>query len=408
MINKSLQNKLLDQILQSKEFSTSKIYQSYLTYLVNAADEEKSLKEITIAIDVFGKDADFNPAEDTIVRSHTYTLRKKLESYYFQEGKDDPYQLKIPKGHYEVKFVHVDKDLIKNKSGLYKAAIYIPWILVIVLLAITGYVWEEKSAIESEFGDNHPLKSDDPIWKEYLNSELPIMIVPGDHFFFLDTIEKYGKEVTIRDVTINSMEDLDKYRLQYPNYRLLQAAPEPYFPYHSLWCLPPVLKMLYAANQDPILRRSSTISPQILDEYNFIFVGSIKTLYIFQHTLSTSHFKFEIAPHKVIYTPPDSGQVQEFTTNLHSTGPNEDLVLALKLPGPTNNTIFIIASYHSLGAPEVANLLIERSRRKEIASVFEEKYGRIPSHFEILFRVTGIDKTAYQTEVLVCNEIVKN
>ena len=78
MITPATQKKYLEKILNSKEFSGSKIYKSYLTYLIDAANEGKELKETTIAIEVFGKDAGFNPAEDTIVRSHTYNLRKKL------------------------------------------------------------------------------------------------------------------------------------------------------------------------------------------------------------------------------------------------------------------------------------------------------------------------------------------
>ena len=106
-------------------------------------------------------------------------------------------------------------------------------------------------------------------------------------------------------------------------------------------------------------------------------VGSIKTMYDLKHTLSKSHFSFEIAPHRIIYTPSDSSNVQIFSTNLHSTGPNDDLVLALKLPGPTNNSIFIIASYHSLGAPEITNYLVSTSKRKELERIFMEKYQNI-------------------------------
>lgn len=39
---------------------------------------------------------------------------------------------------------------------------------------------------------------------------------------------------------------------------------------------------------------------------------------------------------------------------------------------------------------------------------FKEKYDEVPQYFEILFRVTGIDKTAYSTEVLIYNEISKD
>ena len=111
MLNQTTKQQLLEKILLSEGFRNSTVYGNFLTYLIESTSQGKNLKETTIAIEVFGKDADFNPAEDTIVRSHTYTLRKKLEHYYYTEGKDDIYHLQIPKGHYEAHFVEVD---IKN------------------------------------------------------------------------------------------------------------------------------------------------------------------------------------------------------------------------------------------------------------------------------------------------------
>ena len=48
----------------------------------------------------------------------------------------------------------------------------------------------------------------DFIWKEYLQSELPILIIPGDHFIFNLFCKEYNRQFRIRDMTINSLEDL--------------------------------------------------------------------------------------------------------------------------------------------------------------------------------------------------------
>ncbi len=402
MLNKTEKLRLVERILASKEFSGSKVYQTYLHYLVSATEAGKPLKEVTIAIDVFGKDADFNPAEDTIVRSHTYTLRKKLDAYYYNEGKEERYRLRIPKGHYEVQIIDRQKDG-QNAGNFFKsAAAHYPWLIVAVLLIVIAYLWQTRRS--GHIPVQSQITADDPVWHSIIRSDLPVMIVPGDHYFFIDYFDKYGKDLTVRDVTINSEAEFDSLRQRYPAYDL-RPVDEPYFPYHSLWSLPPILNILYALDKKPFLRRSSVISPQILDEYNFIFIGSIKTLYVLRHTLSQSHFTFNISPHLVTYTPPDSGAPQIFRTNLHSTGPNEDLILALKLPGPANNTIMIIASYHSLGAPEISNFLTNPSRRKPLEKLFNDRYGKFPEYFEVLFRVVGIDKTAYTTEILVANGI---
>jgi len=404
MIDHTTKQDLLEKILESKEFCGSKIYKSYLTYLVEATEEGKELKETTIAMEAFGKDAHFNPAEDTIVRSHTYNLRKKLETYYYDEGKNDKYRLEIPKGHYEAVFLPSEKrgptytgviDFIRKRYRL---------VLIAVLLVFAGYLSYKTWMLEQSLKDYKIIDEADPLWSDYLQSELPILIAVGDHFFFDEHDSKYNDVIAIRHGKINSMEDFEELRALYPDIQLEPTA-EPYFPYHSIWSLPPILSILHSANKKPILRKSSALSPQMLDEYNMIFLGSIKTMYILRHTLEKSNFRFQISPHKVFYTTPDSNSAQSFNTSLHSAGPNDDLVLAVKLPGPKDNFIFVIASFHSLGAPEIATYLTESSTRLYLENLLREKYGEVPKYFEILFRVTGIDKTAYNTEILVCNAI---
>ena len=405
MISASEHKKYLDKILDSTEFTGSKIYTSYLTYLVEATENQKSLKEITIAIEVFGKDANFNPAEDTIVRSHTYNLRKKLEGYYHSEGREDKYRLKIPKGHYEVAFVPANEEEAFSAGRFLKTIRkHYPLFIIALLCVLLAFSWSHNRTIESELQKYHIIDPSDAIWKEYLSSNLPVLIVVGDHFFFNEYSEKYQHLLGIRHARINSPEELEELKAKYPSSNI-QQTDEPYFPYHSIWSLPPILSLFYSVNQKPILRKSSSRSPQMLDEYNMIFLGSIKTLYILKHTLTKTHFQFEISPHKIIYTPSDSGSIKYFETSLHSTGPNEDLVLALKLPGPVHNSIFIIASFHSLGAPEIASYLVESSKRQQLEDMFREKFNSVPKYFEILFRVTGIDKTAYSTEILVYDRI---
>lgn len=406
MSNEAIQSKCFDKIINSDEFAGSQSYADYLRYLVDATKEGKYLKETTIAIDFFGKDASFNPAEDTIVRSHTYTLRKKLQNYYYKEGQNDKYRLKIPKGHYTTRFVPAEEDRYSSQKLLKGFLAQYQLIIILVLIGLVAVFWIREKSTENQLHSYQIIEKKDPIWHNYMESELPVLIVVGDHFFFDVYSEKYNDIISIRYGKINSQEDLKQFKTRFPNEEI-RPTEEPYFPYHSIWSLLPVLSILNSVNLKPVMRRSSSISPQILGEYNIIYLGSIKTLYTLKHTLLKSHLSFEILPHKVTYTPADGGESQVFRTSLHSVGPNEDLVIALKLPGPASNAIFIIASYHSLGAPEVINYLINQATRLAVEDIFIEKYGKMPDYFEILFRVTGIDKTAYNTEILIFNEIVE-
>lgn len=404
-MNRQLKKKCTDKIINSEEFSGSKTYKNYLNFLVEAALNNKELKETTIAFEFFEKDASFNPAEDTTVRSHTYNLRKKLETYYLKEGKDDKFRLIIPKGHYEVKFITDETENISTTNLFNKIVKHkFSTIIVVILCTLLAYFVISNQLLKNNLEKFNIVDKSDPIWQDYLNSDFPIMISVGDHFFFNEYSDTYENLLAIRDGNINSIEDLRAFNATHTNNKI-QPADEPYFPYHSLWSLPPILSLLNSSNQKPILRKSSSLIPQILNEYNIIFIGSIKTLYILDHLVTNSNFRYEISPHQIKYSPPDSFDTQIFKTNLHSPGKNDDLVLTLKLPGPVNNSVFIIASYHSLGAPEVAKFLVNSDTRNELENLFQNKYNKVPQYFEILFRVTGIDKTAYDTEILIFNEL---
>jgi Malectin domain len=69
--------------------------------------ESDQLKEFNIAIEVFGRPANFfNPTDDAIARVEAHRLRKRLKEYYETEGKDHSIQISIPFGTYVPVFTH--------------------------------------------------------------------------------------------------------------------------------------------------------------------------------------------------------------------------------------------------------------------------------------------------------------
>ncbi len=92
----------LGQIVGSPEFSQSGRLQSFLTYIVDEALEGRAdrLKGYTLGIEVFGREQDFDPAIDCIVRVEAGRLRSRLKSYYMEQGRDDPILIELPKGGY--------------------------------------------------------------------------------------------------------------------------------------------------------------------------------------------------------------------------------------------------------------------------------------------------------------------
>ena len=96
----------LDRILASPDFVRSKRMRELLAYLVEAtlSGEVDRSKEFSIAVEVFGRDENFDPQTSSLVRVEAGRLRRTLKQYYLTQGKDDPLRIEIPKGKYVAAF----------------------------------------------------------------------------------------------------------------------------------------------------------------------------------------------------------------------------------------------------------------------------------------------------------------
>lgn len=94
--------KQLDCILSSDLFIASRVLSNFLEFVVKETLEGNAdtLKEYTIAVSALGKNSDFNPQIDAIVRIHAGRLRRLLTEYYKDTGSDDPIKIEMHKGSY--------------------------------------------------------------------------------------------------------------------------------------------------------------------------------------------------------------------------------------------------------------------------------------------------------------------
>lgn len=93
---------MLERVLRSETFGRSERARNLLRYLIDReqAGEAERLKGFAIAMDVFGKDSEFDPSTDAVVRVQAGRLRELLEQYYATEGTSDPIRVTIPRGSY--------------------------------------------------------------------------------------------------------------------------------------------------------------------------------------------------------------------------------------------------------------------------------------------------------------------
>lgn len=99
----------LDRILASDIFRSTPQLTAFLSYVVEQALAGRAgeLKGYTIAVEAFGRSADFDPQSDPIVRVEAGRLRKALNLYFAADGVRDPVRIAIPVGAYVPSFTRL-------------------------------------------------------------------------------------------------------------------------------------------------------------------------------------------------------------------------------------------------------------------------------------------------------------
>jgi len=98
--------RMLERILETTEFARSERLSALLRFIVTHSLENRGarLKAYTIAREVFGRDENFDPATDSVVRVEVGRLRQRLEAYYHTGGVGDELVVEIAKGRYAAAF----------------------------------------------------------------------------------------------------------------------------------------------------------------------------------------------------------------------------------------------------------------------------------------------------------------
>src|SRR5271163_3191704 len=96
----------IDKLTASHALHGSESLCKLLRYLAHHALDHPGvpLKEYQIATEVFGRQPDFDPQLDSMVRVQAGRLRTKLSEYYASEGTQDQLAVELPKGSYLLNF----------------------------------------------------------------------------------------------------------------------------------------------------------------------------------------------------------------------------------------------------------------------------------------------------------------
>jgi hypothetical protein len=403
----------LEQLLSSDQLGKSEASQRLLSYLVERSLQNATPKEAEIAIDVFGKGASFNGAEDSVVRVAVRTLRQKLAEYYAAAGPGDGLQLVIPKGGYRLS-VKTDSRATETDSG--PAPISNEnrrpgvgsWTSVLTVLLVlsalgNGWLWYRSTARSTATASApDPVRARvraSPIWADLVASRRPLTIVMGDLFMFTQLDARTGRTLTVRDPQINSSEELRAFLASNPSF-----AAERGQRYVS------VIQKAAAIGMADVLqivdRRDRHIEVTVRDELqadqvrnnDIVYVGPLTGLGpLFGYYQSRSRYRVEPSDSAVT----DLDAHRTFVSRGTLGAEREDYALVAKFLGPTGNYIMVItAGVRNAGVLQIVHTITSPDGLSRLEAKLGASPGTRPDSFEALLTVTGFRQTDLSAEVV--------
>jgi hypothetical protein len=406
MNNKDEIKVILQRILQSRDFKDSQVYKNLLSYLVNSSLDEQVPKEITIAIDVFGKDSSYNTNKDATVRYHVHTLRNKLENYYKNEGRDDKIRLFIPKGHYEIKFVSPKFPYRQevNRAFLFLKRREIAVILVLFMANLyLIYRLMTVNHIPAISLNENVLNPQDKIWSAFFANGYPVSIILGDDFLLDEYRPDFQRYRQVRDWKIDSENDLNNFLIQHPQSKLWKSEITG-IPFGGINNLMDILPIIYQFQKNVTLNMSSTLLLEKIQNQNIIYIGEFKNLRILNKIIFKTPIRYQYHPDERLFIIDDKGDTVH--TFIRVEAPyeqkdkyNVDYSLLIKLPGFAHENLMFVVGFGYGGRLERTKILGDAKLRAELVEQILQVNKEVPEYFISVFEVKSIERTGFTNEM---------
>jgi hypothetical protein len=426
--------KVIEKLLDSHIFEKNDKYSQVLRYLLDCYYKQYVSSEYDIAGLIYGKNHDFDPSSDSSVRGLLWKLRKKIADYYRTDGKYDKIRVKIPKRHYSLEFYQkTHKTQIKNLP-LYTSFSLITALFLALLILVIQYPDTRKILHLAP-----SIKKNNFLWGDFLNSKTSPMISIGHIFRYCEYQDEINAFRIVRNRLINSENALSKYISQYnipDNYIWIPHWDSVPFYTVKYFRLIQSISPKWKDSQD--LKTSTKMAWTDFLENNIIYIGHFHNLnklarfyqsrFFYSPSENTDYNELvrqlEQNLENVNFLTNDSVQIANDNQidllfslyhknaetdsiqdvykfeNTKNSNYVKDYVILTKLPGPDENNILFIISFHQLGRLTVIDKITDPVQIKEFEKETRSILPEIPKYFEMLIEVKGYRETAMEMEIL--------
>ncbi len=378
-----------ERIRASGVLGRSRLTRRLFDFLVDCSLTGRAPKEIEVAIDVFGKGAEFDVSQDAMVRVYIHKLRRKLEEFYAGPGRAESERLVIPKGDYrfviEASAHAVLDDPPQRRGRWVRAALGASVIANVIALAAFGYAhWRASPGGLARLRES-------AVWSPLIDNGRTIFVVLGDYYIFGDT-GRTGRsnrvERLIRQFSINSPADLDQYLMLHParasRYLDLQLN---YLPTAVGYALRDVMPLLARAHARVRVALASQLNPAVLTSANVVYIGYLSGMGMLHDLVfAGSRFSAGSSADELVDRVTGRHYASEATMP-HGEEKYHDYGYFATLSGPAGNRIVVISGMGDAAVMHTAEAVTRLAPLERL-----EASTRGAKSYESLYDVYGMDR----------------
>ncbi len=389
---------LTERIINSGVLGRSKTYGAILRYLVECSVKGDTPKEAAIAIDVLGREADFDVSRDSIVRVHIYHLRNKINLYYSRFGKQEKYRIEIPKGQYIINTL-LNEEKSSNVSLTGKPLdrpSYTPWLVGLVVVLLIANLLPLGEDEPASVGTGSPVLGMQP-WPAFLDDDLPILLVIGDYYIFGEVDDTGNVTRMVREFDINSSADLNRFRTNNPgagdHYYNLDLS---YIPVSIAAAMARIMPVLESKVDRVSVKMMSELETADLAGSHILYLGYLSGV----DTLLDLMFADSGLSIGNTYDELINLETNEYyigSSGLSGAESFQDYGMVSTFPAPNGNQFLLVAGMRDEGLVNIARQVTSPDSLAELAA---ELAPAGASSFEALYEVLGYDKTNFGGELI--------
>ncbi len=367
-------------------------------------------KEIEIALQVFGKGANFDVAQDSVVRVYVHKLRRRLEEFATRSVTPADSRITIPKGEYRLVLgpstaavSPIEEASPPEQTSLPSVPRWRPWLkptLALVVAFIAGVILTYAFTSNPRDRDLSAVRHS-AIWGPLLDDDLPITLVVGDYFLLGEVDDTDNVQRLVREFHVNSNQDfLDHVQLNPELMRKYRNLDLTYLPAASAFALQDLVPVLNSGKQIRVSLLSA-LDPRVLKSTHVVYVGYISGMGMLgDRVFSQSRLALGGSFDELHDTRTDTTYLSTAMPNGAEGGAFRDFGYFSTFAGPNGNRIVVISGTRDNGVMHVAEAL---SRRASVEELGAKAAGA--ESFESLYEVDGMARAGLNARLLFVSEL---